>query len=138
MVLSVCFEVACVIYIAVLEGLCKEDSCTPKLGFDHSHGVRPFLYIWYRRLDKVPLHSPPWPCSSRSLQKANLEVVLMEILRQSFPGHNDQAVQYSASRQASVLAGINVSLSSKLWLCRRHNHRILFYRDHSNLPAPWL
>lgn len=47
----------------------------------------------------------------------------MEILRQRFPGHNDQAVQYNTSRQTSALAGKNVSLFSKLWLCCRQNGR---------------
>lgn len=36
----------------------------------------------------------------------------MEILRLSFPGHNDQAVQCNTSRQTSVLAGVNMSLFS--------------------------
>lgn len=48
----------------------------------------------------------------------------MEILRLSFPGHDDQAVQYNASRQTSVLAGVNVSLFSKLWLCCSQNGKI--------------
>lgn len=68
--------------------------------------------------------SPPWRCSSRSLKETSLEVVLMEILRLSFPGHNDQAVQYNTSRQTSVLAGVNVSLFSKLWLCCGQNCKI--------------
>lgn len=48
----------------------------------------------------------------------------MEILRLSFPGHNDQAVQHNTSRQTSVLASVNVSLFSKLWLCCRQNGKI--------------
>lgn len=48
----------------------------------------------------------------------------MEILRLSFPGHNDQAVQYNISRQTSVLAGVNVSLFRNLWLCCRQNGKI--------------
>lgn len=60
----------------------------------------------------------------------------MVILPQSIPGHNGRAVQYNTSRQTSVLAGTNVSICSKLWLCWRQNGRMLLRHDHSNLPAP--
>lgn len=85
-----------------------------------------------------PPFSPPWQCSGRSLRETSLDVVLMGILRQSIPGHNGQAVQYNTSRQISVLAGTNVSICSKLWLCWRQNGRVLLCDDHSILPAPCL
>lgn len=102
----------------------KEIVARKSPGFDPSHATGSCLYIQYRRLDRLPMLSPLWRCSSRSLRETSLEVVLMEILRLSFPGHNDQAVQCNTSRQTSVLAGVNVSLLSKLWLCCRQTGRI--------------
>lgn len=75
-----------------------------------------------------------WANSQRSRRRGNAQAAACNIQasRWCWPRSfdnlsqtaNDQAIQCNTPRQTSVLADMNMSIFSKLWLCYRQNDRM--------------